>query len=86
MRRWRPSFAWAPGAVLNADMTFVTRREAQDAPPRVKDLEVIGQATGYLAAERRVDLLAARQLLRAAAVRAGLPEVDVARAVLRRPQ
>ncbi|WP_270887787.1 ANTAR domain-containing protein [Pedococcus sp. 5OH_020] len=75
--------AWAPGAVMNAEMTFSSRVAAREAPRLLADQGVIDRATGYVAAARRIDLVAAREVLLEAAARAGVHEADVARAVLK---
>jgi len=75
--------AWAPGAVSNADLGFHTRTEAAKAPARLEDPDRINQATGVVMAAHRVDAETARARLRDAATRAGVPELQVAVAVLR---
>jgi GAF domain-containing protein len=74
--------AWAPGAVTNADLSFRTRLEAAAAPRRARDQHLVDQACGWVAASQGVDVPIARQRLREAAARAGITEVQVARAVL----
>jgi hypothetical protein len=74
--------AWAPGAVTNADLTFSTRRIAEEAPRRLReDLTVIA-AVGILASRHRGDLERARELLRNSALRAGVREVDLAASII----
>jgi GAF domain-containing protein len=74
--------AWAPGAVSNADLPFRTRLEAAVAPGRVHDRYLLDQAYGWVAASQGVDVDTARQRLTDAAARAGITELQVARAVL----
>jgi GAF domain-containing protein len=76
--------AWAPGAVSNADLPFHTRTEAAKAPKRLEDQDRINQATGVVMAAHRVDAGTARTRIREAAARAGVPELGVALAVLRK--
>jgi GAF domain-containing protein len=75
--------AWAPGAVRDADLAFSTRTAARDAPQHIENRAVLDQAAGVLMAERGVDEEAARDVLAQAADRAGVPQVEVARAVVR---
>ena len=65
--------AWAPGAVVNADLSFTTRREAERAPTQLQEIAVVNTATGILAAERKVSLEEATAQLHDAARRAGVP-------------
>ena len=65
--------AWAPGAVANADLTFATRRAAEEAPTQLREAAVVDTATGMLAAERGVSVEEARAQLDDAARRAGVP-------------
>jgi GAF domain-containing protein len=74
--------AWAPGAVSNADLSFRTRQEAEDAPRQVGDQTRIDTATGIIAARQGTDVRTARERLSAAAVRAGVTEVQLAEAVI----
>jgi GAF domain-containing protein len=75
--------AWAPGAVRDADLEFSTRTAAREAPQRIEDRSVLDQAAGVVMAERGVDEQTARGVLADAAGRAGVPDVEVARAVIR---
>jgi GAF domain-containing protein len=75
--------AWAPGAVSNADLPFHTRTEATKAPKRLADQDRVNQATGVVMAAHQVDAGTARARIREAAARAGVPELQVALAVLR---
>lgn len=74
--------AWAPAAVTNADLSFATRQVAAEAPARLQDQSQVEQAVGMVAAAHGVTLEVARQLLRDAAIRAGITLVEVARTVL----
>src|SRR5215207_6223564 len=74
--------AWAPGAVRDADLEFSTRNVARQAPQHIEDRAVLDQAAGVVMAERGVDEETARGVLAQAAGRAGIPEIEVARAVI----
>lgn len=74
--------AWAPGAVTNADLTFSTRRIAEEAPRRLREDLTVVAAAGILAARHLGDLERARELLRSAALRAGVREVDLAASII----
>ena len=75
--------AWAPGAVRDADLAFSTRSAAREAPQHIEDRSVLDQAAGIVMAERGVDEATARDVLAQAAERAGIPQLEVARAVVR---
>jgi GAF domain-containing protein len=75
--------AWAPAAVTNADLSFSTRKLAQDAPNRLRDEAVIDTATGIIAALREIDVGSARNRLEDAARRAGVHVSRLARAIVR---
>lgn len=74
--------AWAPGAVTNADLSFSTRRLAEEAPERLREESLIDVAVGILAASYDVPAEAARDNLHDAAARAGVPVVALARTVV----
>jgi GAF domain-containing protein len=74
--------ARAAEAVTNADLSFSTRLDAAAAPQRMRDRIEIETATGLLAARSGKDLEVAQQLLREAAVRAGVPLALVARVLV----
>jgi hypothetical protein len=76
--------AWAPGAVINADLPFSTRQHAEQGPERLRVSMRINIAVGIIAATRGLDPNAARDVLRDAARRAGLTEADHAELVIRR--
>jgi hypothetical protein len=75
--------AWAPGAVLNADLEFSTRLEAIETPVRIRDQNLVDQAVGMLAEAQRLDTNTAADRLRQAAVRAGISEAQAAQTVIR---
>jgi hypothetical protein len=64
---------WAPGAVANADLSFATRREAQQAPAHLEEAAVVDTATGILASVRSITVEEARAELDDSARRAGVP-------------
>ncbi len=74
--------AWAPGAVTNADLSFSTRRVAEQAPTRLRDEAIIDAATGIMAVSQGVPLEAARQLLEESAARAGVPVAQLAHLII----
>ena len=41
--------AWAPGAVTNADLSFSTRRDAEEAPRRLRNESTVGRAAHIVA-------------------------------------
>jgi GAF domain-containing protein len=73
---------WAPGAVANADLSFSTRRTAQEAPRLLYEEMRIQVAVGILVASWGVTVEAARDRLRNAAARAGISETAMAKAVI----
>jgi len=74
--------AWAAGAVANADLSFVTRKEAEQAPQRLADQNIVDVATGVVAEELGVSPSTALARLQEAASRAGVSLLDLARAVV----
>jgi GAF domain-containing protein len=70
--------AWAPGAITNADLSFESRREAQQAPRLVRERVVVDTAVGILAARGRLDEQRARERLAETAARAGVPVLRLA--------
>jgi hypothetical protein len=74
--------AWAPGAVVNADLGFATRRNAEQAPARLRDQAQIDTAVGIIAAQQKVSTSVAEERLTDAAQRAGVSEAQLARLVL----
>jgi GAF domain-containing protein len=73
---------WAPGAVANADLSFSTRRAAQEAPRLLYEEMRIQVALGILVASLGITVEAARDRLRDAATRAGITETAMAKAVI----
>ena len=74
--------AWAPGAVVNADLSFSTRVAAQRAPRQLRETARVETATGIVAAERHIPLAEARRQLHDAAQRAGVPVASLAEVVV----
>jgi GAF domain-containing protein len=74
---------WAPGAVANADLSFSTRRTAQQAPATLGDEMRIQVAVGILRAHWAISVTTARERLRNAAARAGITEADMARVLIK---
>jgi GAF domain-containing protein len=74
--------ASAAKAVSNADLSFDTRLVAAEAPRRLVEQDEVDTAAGMLVASQDVDIATARERLRAAAARAGITEVQVARVVM----
>jgi GAF domain-containing protein len=75
--------AWAPGAVTNADLSFSTRRDAEQAPRRLRNESTVSQAAHVVAAFEGVSLSDAHRRIREAALRAGITEEQLAEAVIR---
>ncbi|QNN51590.1 GAF domain-containing protein [Nocardioides mesophilus] len=74
--------ASASTAITNADLSFETRREAGATTARLRDLDTINQAVGYLSTVHGVGTAAARHLLNGAAARAGITQGQAAAALL----
>lgn len=74
--------AWAPGAVVNADLSFSTRRVAEQAPQHLRDQARVDVASGILAAIQDIDVESAFDRLKGAAQRAGVPMDRVADIVI----
>lgn len=75
--------AWAPGAVTNADLSFSTRRDAEQAPRRLLNESTVDQAAHVVAQFEGVSLPVALLRIREAARRAGITEEQLAEAVIR---
>ncbi|MCW2793536.1 MAG: hypothetical protein JWO76_2634 [Nocardioides sp.] len=75
--------AWAPGAVTNADLSFSTLREAEQAPRWLQRASTIDQAAQLVAAVHAVAIDTARVRIHEAAERAGITEEQLAEAVIR---
>jgi GAF domain-containing protein len=74
--------ASAMSAVKDADLSFYTRRQASEAPDRLRNTRDVEIALGVLAARYAETLDAARQRLSRAAARAGVAEPVAARLVI----
>ncbi len=68
-------------AVANADLSFETRRQAMEAPTRVRESGDVAIALGIIAASQGVTIAVARERLRHAAAQAGITEAQAARAL-----
>jgi GAF domain-containing protein len=75
--------ASAAGATRNADLSFSTRRQAEESPDRLRAEEVTHKAVGVLAVRLEVDVETAQERLKDAAQRAGIPTHQLAEAVIR---
>lgn len=75
--------ASASGAVANADLSFETRRRAEEAPRQLRDLRLTEVATGILAAREGLDVDTARDRICDAARHAGITEVQAAEVLIR---
>lgn len=74
--------AWAPGAVTNADLSFSTRRIAEQAPRILRRDLHLEIATGMIAAREGLDRDSALERFREAARRAGVSEGRLADAMV----
>ena len=74
--------AWAPGAVSNADLSFSTRSVAEQAPNQLRSQTQVEVATGILAAASDIDVERAKEKLRDAAQRAGVPVFKLAEVII----
>jgi GAF domain-containing protein len=72
----------ATAAVTNADLSFSSRREATQAPARLRDRAHVDMALGIMAARYGESVDDARTRLTRAAARAGISEAAVARLVV----
>ncbi len=75
--------AWAPGAVANADLSFTTRRSAEQAPAIVRADAQVETAVGIIATTLDIGFREARERLRTAAERAGVSEHRLSTALLK---
>lgn len=75
--------AWAPGAVANADLSFTTRREAEQAPRRLRSQSTTDRVARLVAHAHHVSLETAHRRVREAAARAGITEEQFAEAMVR---
>jgi GAF domain-containing protein len=71
----------AKKAVSNADLSFSTRLAAAEAPARFAEQNEVDVALGMIAESHGVTIATANERLRSAASRAGISEVQAARAV-----
>jgi GAF domain-containing protein len=69
-------------AVSNADLSFSSRQRALAAPGILHDQQEIDTAVGLIAGIQGVDVQVAERRLHEAAVRSGIPEALVARALV----
>jgi len=74
--------AWAPGAVANADLSFDTRRTAQQAPQLLYEETRLQVALGILAALLDVSVDAATARLQDAAERAGVSPTEMVELII----
>ncbi len=74
--------SWAGHGVSNADMSFSSRDRAREGPTRVAEQSEIDIAVGVLMGQQRIGPDEARAVLRAAALRAGVDQLQIARAVV----
>lgn len=74
--------SWAAGAVTNADLGFLTRARAVEAPRLVREQQVVEAGVGVLAAREGLDVDSASRLLHTCAVAAGVDDLQAARMVL----
>jgi transcriptional regulator with GAF, ATPase, and Fis domain len=75
--------AWAPGAVTNADLSFTTRHDAEQAPQRLRLESTVDQAAAIVAQVEGVSLGTAHRRILEAAQRAGITQEQLAEAVIR---
>ena len=73
---------WAPGAVRNADLSFDTRRAAEQAPQTLRAQGLITRAIGMIVVRQGTDVTTAQELLETAANRAGIRPEQLAEALL----
>lgn len=76
--------AWAPGAVINADLAFSTRDHAQEGPERLRVTMRIHIAVGIIAEAQRISPEAAHDQFREAAWQAGVTQAAHAEIVITR--
>jgi len=74
--------AWAPGAVVNADLPFSTRHLAQEAPQHLHREYVVAVAAGILAETSRLTPEDGGAELTRAAARAGVSEAALAEMII----
>jgi hypothetical protein len=74
----RKSPTRGPRAITNADLSFQTRRTAEQAPEKARAAIRVDLAVGMLVEAQAVDGATARELLEEAAQRAGLAVEELA--------
>ena len=74
--------AWAPGAVMNADLGFTSRLRAAVTAHRMEERALVDRAIGAVAAAQRLDMQEAAARIRQAALRAGVSEPEFARIIV----
>ena len=74
--------AWAPGATTNDDLWFSSRLRAAAAPTLVAEQAAVDAAVGVAAVRLEIPTREARQRLREASARAGIPEATMARLLI----
>jgi GAF domain-containing protein len=74
--------AWEGGAVKNADLAFSTRFEAAETPGRLRAETWVDQAVGVLMSRFGFEVTQAEQRVRQAAIRAGLSDEQMAKAIV----
>jgi GAF domain-containing protein len=74
--------AWAPGAISNADLSFGSRRLAEQAPAALRAQGHIDKAVGFIGVHQGVSTTRALELLQHAATRAGISPEQLAEAIL----
>jgi GAF domain-containing protein len=75
--------ARAHEAVVNADLGFRTRRDAERAPQLLRDQHDVARAAGVLMTRHGIDRATAQALIEQSAGRGGVSEGDLAREILR---
>ncbi len=73
---------WARDAVRNAGLTWATRETSGGLPQRLQDSATLHQAVGVLMARQGLDVAHAQAGLRAAAIRADVPPLVIARVIV----
>lgn len=74
--------AWAPGAVANADLTFQTRRTAEQAPHLLFEETRFLFALGILVSSLNVSVAEARERFQDAAQRAAVSQTELAKVII----
>jgi transcriptional regulator with GAF, ATPase, and Fis domain len=74
--------AWAPGAVMNADLSWTSRLRAAATLARMEQRALVDRAIGFVAAVQHLDTRTAATRIREAAARAGVTEPEIARIIV----